>query len=408
MSSDSQKQLILVVDDQPINIKLLQRKLEREGYDVLTAYNGQECLDIVAKTPPDLILLDVMMPEMDGIETCEKLKANEATETIPVIFITAKSSKEGKLEGLGVGAVDYITKPIDLEETLARVKTQLRIQEIYRENIELQTQMGEIRRSAAVGAITQGIAHNLNNLLGVVVGYLDLLRNGYDSPDMVKRSVSLMDQAIQRMVNIIRHLSSIATSERVQISPLELRILVESTLERFRDEYEVNQEIEVHNRAPETFKFEANSEVFESVLLKLLVNAWEAYPKNTPDEAKTIAIDCQISNDGKNLLIKVLDEGPGIPADIVEHVFDPFITSKTSVGRGLGLTMARHAMRNLKGDLTLTDRDGKGAVATIIHPIKQPVVDAIADPKNAPHAPHGSSILAAAGKKVPSNTARHD
>lgn len=408
MPPEAKKQLILVVDDQPINIKLLQRKLEREGYDVLTAYNGQECLNIVAQTPPDLILLDVMMPEMDGIETCERLKQNEATETIPVIFITAKSSKEGKLEGLGVGAVDYITKPIDLEETLARVKTQLRIQEIYRENIELQTQMGEIRRSAAVGAITQGIAHNLNNLLGVVVGYLDLLRNGYDSPDMVKRSVSLMDQAIQRMVNIIRHLSSIATSEKVFISPVELKILIDDSLERFRDEYDVTEEINVESSVPEKFSFESNSEVFEGVMLKLLVNAWESYPKTTPDEEKHITVACSISNDGDNVVVKVLDEGSGIPADIREHIFDPFITSKTSVGRGLGLTMARHVIRNLKGELTVQNRASKGCVATIVHPLKQPVIEPIAPGSHLPHAPQGESIIPAANRSIPSRASRHD
>ncbi len=117
--SKKDKPKILVVDDQPINIKLLQRKLERQGMEVSVAYNGRECLDIVESVQPDLILLDIMMPEMDGIETCQHLKANPNTETIPIMFITAKASKEGKLEGLDAGAVDYITKPIDLDETLA-------------------------------------------------------------------------------------------------------------------------------------------------------------------------------------------------------------------------------------------------------------------------------------------------
>ena len=117
---------ILVVDDQPINVQLLKRKLEREGIQVTAAYNGAEALQLVKKEKPDLILLDVMMPDMDGIEVCQRLQADEATRSIPMIFITARTSKEGKIEGLGVGAVDYITKPIDLDETLARVQTQLR------------------------------------------------------------------------------------------------------------------------------------------------------------------------------------------------------------------------------------------------------------------------------------------
>jgi DNA-binding response OmpR family regulator len=148
------KPLILVVDDQPINIKLLERKLQREDMDVVTAANGRECLDAVDQTSPDLILLDVMMPEMDGIETCERLKKNPDTNSIPIIFITARSSKEGKLEGLNVGAVDYITKPIDLDETLARVKTQLRLQEVHRENVDLQKRLGDARRVSSTISTT--------------------------------------------------------------------------------------------------------------------------------------------------------------------------------------------------------------------------------------------------------------
>src|SRR5260370_442309 len=105
---------ILVVDDQPINVQLLKRKLEREGMIVATSYSGREALDLVKADKPDLILLDVMMPEMDGIEVCQSLQADKETKAIAVIFITARTSKEGKIEGLGVGAVDYITKPIDL------------------------------------------------------------------------------------------------------------------------------------------------------------------------------------------------------------------------------------------------------------------------------------------------------
>lgn len=159
---------ILVVDDQPINVQLLKRKLEREGIRVVAAYNGLEALECVRKDRPDLILLDVMMPDMDGIEVCQRLQANEDTRSIPVIFITARTSKEGKLEGLGVGAVDYITKPIDLDETFARVQTHLRFVAINREMVDLQRRLVEARRVATIGAVTQGIAHNLNNLLGVV------------------------------------------------------------------------------------------------------------------------------------------------------------------------------------------------------------------------------------------------
>jgi CheY-like chemotaxis protein len=371
-SYSRKKPLILVVDDQPINIKLLERKLQRENLDVLTATNGKECLDAVGRATPDLILLDVMMPEMDGIETCERLKRNPATASIPIIFITARSSKEGKLEGLNVGAVDYITKPIDLDETLARVKTQLRLQDAYHENLELQKRLGESRRSAAVGAVTQGIAHNLNNLLGVVVGYLDLLKAGAEHPDMVRRSVSLIDNAVERMVNIIRQLSTISTIENLPLHPITVPPLLANALQRFHTEYGVEGEVLVHNHIPEAFQFTTNAEVLESVLGKLLINAFESFPRDINPAGK-IEIDASLEESdigSPRLILQVLDRGAGVDPEVVDNLFDPFITTKTTVGRGLGLTMARHALRNLNGDIEIIPRAGGGTIARLYHPVK--------------------------------------
>lgn len=365
------KPKILVVDDQPINIKLLQRKLERQGMEIFVAYNGQECLDIVGEAKPDLILLDVMMPEMDGIETCEHLKANPETETIPVIFITAKTSKEGKLEGLDAGAVDYITKPIDLDETLARVRTQLRLQEMFRENLELQERLGDARKAAAVGAITQGIAHNLNNLLGVVVGYLDLIKNSGDSSDMVKRSVGLMDNAVNRMVSIIRQLGTIANKERHQLSQCPVKELLDSTIERFNKENEIDAHVEVEIACDPGTTISANPETFEVVLGKLLLNAWECYPSETEKEQRKIKLHVSINNEiaPPMLEVQVIDAGPGLDPKVASTAFEPFITTKTSVGRGMGLTTARHTARSLEGDVTLKSNEDAGITVTLSHPV---------------------------------------
>src|SRR5690606_33060018 len=144
------------------------------------------------------------------------------TRSIPVIFITARSSKEGKLEGLGVGAVDYITKPIDLDETLARVQTQLRFVQINREMLDLQRRLVEARRAATIGAVTQGVAHNLNNLLGVVLGYLDLIQSHYDKPEQVKKNAKNVENAVQRIVAIIRQLSSLVVKSRPPLARCKL------------------------------------------------------------------------------------------------------------------------------------------------------------------------------------------
>lgn len=339
--------------------------------EVFVAYNGRECIDIVGQTKPDLILLDIMMPEMDGIETCQHLKSNPETETIPVIFITAKASKEGKLEGLGAGAVDYITKPIDLDETLARVRTQLRLQQMFHENLELQHRLGNVRKSAAIGAITQGIAHNLNNLLGVVVGYLDLIKNGYDSPDMVKRSVGLMDNAVVRMVNIIRQLGTIANNERIELVPLNISELINNSISRLKQEHNIDTEVTLTSNVDESTTIMANAETFEIILGKLLVNAWESYGKNAKDSKREIDVITHIKSvDGSpHLVIDVIDKGLGISKAIKDTLFEPFITTKTSVGRGMGLTIARHTLRNLSGDVRLKENESGGVTATMTHPL---------------------------------------
>src|SRR5690606_16071964 len=237
---------ILVVDDQPINVQLLKRKLEREGIRVTTAYNGIEALKSVAAEKPDLILLDVMMPDMDGIEVCQRLQSNEETRSIPVIFITARTSKEGKLEGLGVGAVDYITKPIDLDETVARVQTQLRFVQINREMVDLQRRLVEARRAATIGAVTQGIAHNLNNLLGVVIGYLDLVKAYYDKPEQVRKNAQHVEDAVQRIVSIIKQLSSLVVKTRPPLIKVKLQQLIEGGVARFKTEYRITPDVTIN------------------------------------------------------------------------------------------------------------------------------------------------------------------
>jgi DNA-binding response OmpR family regulator len=362
---------ILVVDDQPINVQLLKRKLEREGIQVSAAYNGAEALQLVKKEKPDLILLDVMMPDMDGIEVCQRLQSDESTRSIPIIFVTARTSKEGKIEGLGVGAVDYITKPIDLDETLARVQTQLRFVAINREMIDLQRRLVEARRAATIGAVTQGIAHNLNNLLGVVIGYLDLIKAYYDKPEQVKKNAMHVEEAVHRIVSIIKQLSSLVVKSRPPSLKGNLQRLLESSIVRFNTEYKLTAPVNIDNPLGELI-FETNYEVFEEVVSKILINAWEAYG-NRPTDPRPISIHTRLLDrpeEGKVVEVRIDDEGRGLDEEIRDHIFEPFISSKHTVGVGMGLTVARHALRNLGGEVTVVDREGGGASVFLTHPLE--------------------------------------
>ncbi len=363
---------ILVVDDQPINVQLLKRKLEREGIRVTAAYNGIEALEVTRRVMPDLILLDVMMPDMDGIEVCQRLQADEATRGIPVIFITARTTKESKLEGLSVGAVDYITKPIDLDETLARVQTQLRFVSVNRQVVDLTRRLEESRRAATIGAVTQGIAHNLNNLLGVVIGYLDLVKAYYDKPEQVKKNAQHVEDAVQRIVTIIKQLSTLVVKSRPPLIKAPLQRLLEGCVTRFHTDYKLTAPVTIDNPLGDQV-IDTNFEIFEEVLEKILINAWESYD-NSPTDPRPISLHIRIvekPDEGKFVEIRVVDHGRGIDEDVRDKIFEPFISTKNTVGVGMGLTVARHALRNLGGEVMLADTEGGGATAILTHPLEK-------------------------------------
>jgi CheY-like chemotaxis protein len=341
---------------------------------VTAAYNGLEALELVKKDKPDLVLLDVMMPDMDGIEVCQRLQASDQTHGIPVIFITARTTKESKLEGLGVGAVDYITKPIDLDETLARVQTQLRFVSVNRQLVDLTRRLEESRRSATIGAVTQGIAHNLNNLLGVVIGYLDLVKAYYDKPEQVKKNAQHVEDAVQRIVTIIKQLSTLVVKSRPPLVKATVQRLLEGGIARFHEDYHLTAPVTIDNPLQD-LAVETNYEIFEEVLAKVLMNGWESYD-NKPTDPRPLSIHTRTvtkPDEGQFVELRIVDHGRGIDAEIRDKMFEPFVSTKNTVGVGMGLTVARHALRNLGGEVTLSDTPGGGATAVLLHPVDKRV-----------------------------------
>ena len=343
------------------------------GIQVQTATSGSECLEMVREAPPDLILLDVMMPEMDGFEVCRHLQKDRKTASIPIIFVTAKTSKGGRLEGLGVGAVDYITKPIDLDETLARVQTQLRFLNINRENIRLQERLGEVRRNSAIGAITQGIAHNLNNLLGVAVGYLDLIRINNTDPEMVLKYHGTLDQAIQRIIKIIRQLSSQIEENQLPRRDVPLGQLIDESIGVFQKETGQEPPLKVKIHRPE-IRLKTQREAIVESINRLLHNAYESYGEEAAAQERAISLQTweETNHNENTLVLRIRDEGTGIDKSIEDSIFDPFVSTKQTVGTGMGLTMARHALRNIGGDVVLQNNPSgeNGASALVYHPME--------------------------------------
>ena len=192
---------ILVVDDTIENIQVLGTMLRDQGFQVNAAQNGKQALDMVGAVRPDLILLDVMMPEMDGFEACRRLKGDVNTRDIPIIFLTAKVESEDVVQGFEVGAVDYVTKPFNKAELLQRVRTHLELKDARekaeRALVDLQSAQDQLVQSeklAALGKLTSGIAHEINTPMGAVSSSADVLSRCADKiRELVSQSTSLED-----------------------------------------------------------------------------------------------------------------------------------------------------------------------------------------------------------------------
>lgn len=369
------KPRILVVDDQLLNIRLLERKLELNDMEVFSCTNGPEGLKLARELMPDVILLDIMMAGMNGIEVCRQLKEDEATREIPVIFITALTSKEEKIEGLEVGAADYVTKPIELDETLARVRTQMRIVEEHRNNIRLTRELEQSRRQAAIMHLTEGIAHNMNNLLGVMVGYVSLLQRNAKDPEKIISNCERLEAAIKRMTRIVHQLTVIGHFKSLQKEPTELSRVIQGAVARFHRSANTDAHVETLTEFPLNFTFETNRDLLEACLERLLQNAYESYfstDNGKPDKPGEILLEVKRleTESEAGMQLRVLDRGKGIDEDIRDSIFEPFVSSSSVIGRGMGLTIARHSVTCLGGTIEVADRTNGGTQAVVTLPIQ--------------------------------------
>ncbi len=243
---------ILLVDDTHANLQILSEMLSQQGYKIRLAISGKFALKSIDFALPDLILLDIQMPEMNGYEVCEKLKANERTRDIPVIFLTALNDTSDKIKGLSLGAVDYIIKPFHVEEVLARVKTHLKVhhlqQQLVAQNKELQATLENLQltqqelikseKLAALGQLIAGVAHEINNPLGAITSSLGIINNFKHQylaqlPDYLSSLPKKQQQAILELVTrALNKAPRLSTKEERKLKRKLIRQLEKNNIER--------------------------------------------------------------------------------------------------------------------------------------------------------------------------------
>lgn len=369
MSNEPNRSRILIVDDVPANIKILTDVL-RDHYQISYATSGQKALELAESTHPDLILLDIIMPGMDGYAVCGKLKSAARTRDIPVIFITAKNEAQDETKGFNLGAVDYIAKPISPSVVLARVKTHLSLRSAYR---ELEQQNAALREADKLKMDVERISrHDLKSPLGGIIGFADLI---LESEDLAKEKTLSFVQIIRDAGFKVLHLINLSMDIfKMEQGTYQLDAKIVDLIPVFRNihtnmeslirQYNVSMDILINGSPPaenEKFLVKGEEMLCYSMLSNLIKNALEASTNGAP-----VTISLQQGNDMVSVAIHNLAT---VPLEIRPRFFEKYVTSGKKSGTGLGTYSARMMAETQNGSIALKSSEGDGTTVTVHLPV---------------------------------------
>lgn len=355
---------ILIVDDSAVNVRLLESILTSEGYAVSSADGGERALRLIAESRPDLILLDIMMPEMNGYVLCSRLKRDPQLKDIPIIFISALDGMEDKVRAFTVGGVDYITKPLHAEEILVRVKTQLALQDLQHQlqqaNRQLAQRLEEVEvRNRDLDSFAHTVAHDLRTPINVILGYTDLLLGSRDAltEEDVQRSLEAIAEAAGKMSNITEELMLLAgvRTQEVDAVPLSMGEIVAEARQRL--DYLFSAEAVDFQRPDEWPPVCGYAPWVEEVWVNYLSNAIK-YGGACP----TVVVGSE-ATENNHVRFWVQDNGPGLTPEEQARLFIPFerLGQVQTQGYGLGLSIVRRIITKLDGDVGVESELGEGS-----------------------------------------------
>ena len=350
------KSRVLVVDDISKNLQVVGTMLRNEGYQVMPATSGAQALERAQAQPPDLILLDLMMPEMDGLEVCRRLKADPATRQIPIIFLTASNEMEHLVKGFEAGAVDYITKPFNAPELLARVRTHLELK-LARERLrEMNDEKNEFMGIAA---------HDLRNPLSAIKGYSEMMiedAQALQHRELEENGRRVLETAV-RMAEMVQNLLDANRIERgemqLHLAPMDLAAAVAAVLETQRPRAVAKQQALHWQNEAGPVPVLADASVLTQVVENLVSNAIKYSPPG-----KTIFV--QLNRFAETARCEVRDEGPGLSAEDQKKLFGKFarLSAKPTGGEnstGLGLSIVKKMVEAMNGKVWCESEPGHGA-----------------------------------------------
>ena len=365
---------ILIVDDTPNNLRLLSNMLEEQGYNVRCANSGAIALKAVAIEHPDIILLDINMPNLNGYEVCERLKLDPNTCGIPVIFLSALSEIIDKIKAFRIGGVDYITKPFQVEEVLARIENQLSLrrmqlalQEAKDQALKALKQEQELNRMKS--EFVSMISHDFRNPLTSIQGFAGLLECGGNipPPETINRYVGKINTAVDQLLLLLDEILIIGNMEVVKMQYEPTKINLKEFCQEIIDtlKYGLNKQHQICFTYPEE---PTDADMDSTLLQRILINLLSNAIKYSPPESKIyFHLECQ----HQIATFRIQDQGIGIPLENQAKLFEAFYRCGNVgniQGTGLGLAIVKKCVEIHAGTISLISQEKLGTTFTISLP----------------------------------------